>query len=173
MSAVSLPAKNAARMSNPANAPKSSPKEGCGIRYGDGRASFAASSLPPMPPEHILEDELRTEISQRQHAETAQGPTDRGAPAPAETDAADQQHAEYRPRDQGQYRLVNQMLCEQIGDEDESREQRQREQREAGADQAKHDFLEGIERGQNARQVGDAPGAQPPIEKHQQQGRDR
>src|SRR5216683_208751 len=124
-------------------------------------------SLAPMPPEHILEDELRTEISQRQHAEAAQGPTYRGASAPAETDAADQQHAEYRPRDQRQHRLVNQMLCEQIGDEDESREQRQREQREAGADQTKHDLLEGVERRQDTRQVGDAPGAQPSIEKHQ------
>src|SRR5882762_6581476 len=53
------------------------------------------------------------------------------------------------------------MLCEQIGDEDESREQRQSEQRDAGADQTKHDLLEGVERRQDTRQVGDAPGAQP------------
>src|ERR1700730_18949924 len=76
-----------------------------------GRASYAASSLAPMPPEHILEDELRAEVRQRQHAEAAQSPTYRGAPAPAETDAARQQHAEYRPSDQRQHRLVNQMLC--------------------------------------------------------------
>src|ERR1700676_1454545 len=163
MSAVSLPAKNAARMSNPANAPKSSPKEGCGIRYDDRAGVLRGIDLAPMPTEHVLEDELRTEIGQRQDAEAAQGPTHRGAPAPAETDAADQQHAEYRPSDQGQHRLVNQMLREQIGDEDKSREERQREQREAGADQTKHDLFEGVERRQDTRQVGDAPGAQPPI----------
>src|SRR3981189_2265935 len=102
-----------------------------------------------MPPEYILEHELRSEIRQRQYAEAAQGPTYGGAPAPAEADAADQQHAENRPGDQGQYRLVNQMLCEQIGDEDESREQRQRKQHEAAPDTPKKNFSGAAGRGED------------------------
>src|ERR1700733_6833813 len=95
-----------------------------------GGASSAPKALAPVPAEHILEHELRTEICECQHAEAAQGPTYRGASPPTETNAPDQQHTEYRPGDQGQHRLVNQMLCEQIRDEDESREQRQGEQHE-------------------------------------------
>src|ERR1700736_5012212 len=121
------------------------------------RASYAASSLAPMPPEHILEDELGAEVRQCEHAEPAQGPTHRGAAAPAETDAADEQHAEYGPGDERQHGLVDQVLREQIGDEHESGEQRQDQQDESGADQAKHDSLEGVERRQDARQAGDAP----------------
>src|SRR6185312_14316079 len=103
MSAVSLPAKNAARISNPANAPNSSPKEGCDIR---------GKRLAPMPPEYILEDEFRAEIRQRQYAEAAQGPAYGGAPAPAEADTADQQHAEDGQSDERQHGLLRQILRE-------------------------------------------------------------
>ena len=68
---------------------------------------------------------------------------------------------------QRQQRLVHQMLGEQVGDEDESREQRQGQEDEARADQPEHHFFERIERRQYAGQIGDAPRAQPPIEKHQ------
>ena len=60
------------------------------------------------------------------------------------------------------------MLREQIGDEHEAGEQGEREKGEARADQAKHDALERVERRQHARQIGDAPGAQPTVEEHQQ-----
>src|SRR5580698_495477 len=125
MSAVSLPAKNAARMSNPANAQNRVPKEGCGTRPG----------LAPMSPEHILEDEFHPEIRHGQYTKAAQGPLNGRTAAPSESNAPDHEHAEQRPGDERQGGLLHQVLREQIGDEDKPREQRQGQQTEAGSNQ--------------------------------------
>src|ERR1017187_1804578 len=107
MSAVSLPAKNAARMSNPANAPKSNPKGGCGIRAGDRPGVLRGLGLAPMSPEHILEDELHAKIRHGQNTKAAQGPLNGRAAAPAESNAPNQQHAEQHPGDEGQSGLLH------------------------------------------------------------------
>src|SRR5450432_1774774 len=124
--------------------------------------------LAPMPPKHGLEDELYAKIRDGQDAEAAQSPSNRRAPAPPESDAPDQEHAEQQPRNEGQNGLLHQVLREQIGDEDETREQRQGQQAKARSDETKHDFLERVERRHAAGQVSDATRAQTPIEKHQQ-----
>src|ERR1700676_1011650 len=107
MSAVSLPAKNAARMSNPASAPKSVLREKCGIG--------PRSLLAPMSPEHILEDELHAKIRDRQDAEAAQGPAHGRAPAPSVSHPPDQEHTEQQPRNQRQGGLLHQSRREYIG----------------------------------------------------------
>src|SRR6266700_1650037 len=103
MSAVSLPAKNAASSSSAPKPANRTPSDGCGI--------YAKASAP-VPAEYGFKDELRTEIRQRQYAETAQGPAHRTPAAPSVAGAADQQDPEKHPRDQGQYRFVNEMLLE-------------------------------------------------------------
>src|SRR5580704_12249925 len=100
MSAVSLPAKNAARMSSPAKAPNRISKEGCGTRPG----------LAPMSPEYILEDELHAEIRHGQNAKAAQGPLNGRPAAPSESNASNQEHAEQRPGDERQGGLLHQVL---------------------------------------------------------------
>src|ERR1700730_17071540 len=102
ISAVSLPAKNAARTSNPPNAVNRSPRDGCSI----------LRRSTPVPSEQIFEDEFHAEIRDRQNPETAQGPAHRRAAAPAKSQPADEQHAEDDPRDQRQHRLLHQVLRE-------------------------------------------------------------
>src|SRR5436305_503366 len=94
---------------------------------GSDAASNPGKSAP-VPAENGLEHEFRSEVRQRQHTETAQGPAHRSPAAPPVAGAADQQYAEKHPRDQRQNRLVNEMLLEQVGDEHESGEQSERQE---------------------------------------------
>src|SRR5882757_1309643 len=104
INAVSLPAKKAASMSNPASSVNNRPRVGCSIRGCEGSA--------PMAPEHVLENELHAEIGHRQDAEAPQSPANRGSAAPAEAQPPDEQHAEQQPRDERQDRLLYQVLGE-------------------------------------------------------------
>src|ERR1700722_768965 len=139
MSAVSLPAKNAARTSNPASAANKSPRDGCSILgYERGR-------LAPMPSEEILEHEFHAEIGNRQDPEAPQGPAHCGFSPPAKSQTPDQQHAEQQPRDERQDGFLHQILREQIRDEDEPGDERQRQKAKTGGDEPKHDFFQRIE----------------------------
>ena len=129
----------------------------------------AGEAQPQCRPSTSSRTNFTPKYATAKNAEAAQGPAHGRAAAPAEANAADQQHAEQHPGDERQHGLLHQVLREQIGDEDESGEQRQRQQAEARADQPEHDFFERIERRQDARQIGNAPRAQAPVEKHQQQ----
>ena len=71
---------------------------------------------------------------QDQQREAAECPVRRGASAPAEVPAAEQQHGEYDPGEARQHGLVNEMLREQVVDEHEAAEQREREDRKAGGE---------------------------------------
>src|SRR5271166_5984683 len=103
MSAVSLPAKNAASSSNATSAQNMMPSEGFCI---------VGVSSAPVSPLQILEHELRTKIGEDQHAETPERQAYRESAAPPVAHPPDQQHAEQHPGDQRQDGFVNQVLRE-------------------------------------------------------------
>ncbi|MNG13597.1 hypothetical protein D3C84_972850 [compost metagenome] len=75
-------------------------------------------------------------------------------PAPAKAIASPQQHAENDPGQAGQQCFVHQMLGEQVLDEQPAGNQRQRQQRPAGPEEAEQQAFHGLQR----REILDQPG---------------
>src|SRR5262245_13695970 len=125
------------------------------------RAGIAASTRPastssasaaakltasaPVPAEQDLQHELAAEVGDREHGESGDRVARRHASAPAEAPASEQEAGEDRPGGEREHRLVDEVLRKQVGDEQESREDRDRERRRADADHREQRTLEALE----------------------------
>jgi len=129
-----------------------------------------------MSSEQDLQHELAAEISDREHDEARNCIARCLAPAPAEAPAPDQQARENRPRCQREHRLVHEVLLEQVGHEQETREDRDGKSRHTDRDHREQGALETLDRRQRRDPAGRTTASQCGVlqsERHYEYGGDR
>src|SRR5690606_21866336 len=115
-------------------------------------------------------NQLAAEVRQHQQAEPCQGPADGFVAPPAKLMTAPEQQAENDPGEDGQQRLMHQVLCEKVVKEQPAGSKRGRQQQPACQQEAEQQAFHGLQWREVLDQAGGMLVPQMMVLQQQQQG---